>query len=90
VKLTYTVVLVKEKDGRYSVSVPALKGCHTWGDTLPEALQMAEEVILLYVESLTERGLPVPPDNPEVSVSMREAAEACVYKLTVEERAEVA
>ena len=58
--MTYTVVLTREPDGRYDVEVPALKGCHTFGDTLPEALQMAERAILLFTESLRDRGLPVP------------------------------
>jgi predicted RNase H-like HicB family nuclease len=40
--MTYTVAVLRESDGRYSVSVPALKGCHTWGDTLPEALSHAQ------------------------------------------------
>jgi predicted RNase H-like HicB family nuclease len=36
--MVYTVVLVREEVGGYSVHVPALEGCHTEGDTLPEAL----------------------------------------------------
>jgi len=36
--MTYTVVLERERDGGFSVHVPALRGCHTQGDDLPEAL----------------------------------------------------
>jgi len=36
--MTYTVVLMREEGGGYSVSAPALQGCHTQGDTLAEAL----------------------------------------------------
>ncbi len=87
---TYTVVLMRENDGGYSVSVPALKGCHTQGETLAEALLMAEEAIRLYVEVLEEDAKPIPPDEPNVSVNMREATEALVYRLTVREPTAVA
>ena len=42
--------LVKEKDGGYSASVPVLRGCHSQGDTLDEALQNIKEAAELYVE----------------------------------------
>ena len=87
---TYTVVLMREEDGGYSVSVPALKGCHTQGDALAEALLMAEDVIRLYLQVLEEDGKSIPPDTPNVSVNMREATEALVYRLTVREAAAVA
>ena len=88
--MTYTAVLIREEDGGYSVSVPALRGCHTQGDTLAEALLMAEDAARLYLEVLKEDGKPVPPDKPDVSVDMRGASEALVYRLTVREAAAVA
>jgi len=87
---TYTVVLMREEDGGYSVSVPALKGCHTQGDTLAEALLMAEDAIRLYLDVLQEDGKLIPPDTPNVTVNMRSATEALVYRLTVREAAAVA
>jgi predicted RNase H-like HicB family nuclease len=87
---TYTVVLLREEDGGYSVSVPALKGCHTQGDTLAEALLMAEDAMRLYLEVLEEDGKPIPPDKPDVRVNMRGASEALLYRLTVREGAPVA
>ncbi len=89
-KLTYTVVLTREQDGRYSVFVPALDGCFTWGKTVPHALQMAEEAIQLYLEVLQEDGEPIPRDTRRVSFDMATATEALVYKLTVREAATVA
>ncbi len=83
--MTYTVVLLRESDGGYSVSVPALKGCHTQGDTLAEALLMAEDAIRLYLEVLEEDGKPIPPDKPNVRVNMRHSTEALVYRLTLRE-----
>ena len=89
-ELTYTVVLMREEDGGYSVSVPALKGCHTQGDDLPEALWMTQDAIQGYLAVLEEDGDPIPPDSPQVSFDMAAATEALVYKLTVREAAAVA
>jgi len=86
---TYTVVLMREEDGGYSVSVPALRGCHTQGQNLAEALFMAEDAIRLYLEVLQEDGKAVPPDKPDVRVNMRDATEALVYRLTLREPAAV-
>ena len=63
--LTYTVVLLREEVGGFSVSVPALPGCHTQGETVPECLDMAREAIQGYVRSLQKRGQPVPKDVGE-------------------------
>lgn len=88
--MTYTVVLLKERDGGYSVSVLALKGCHTQGDSLPEALDMAKEAIQCHVESLQNHGEPIPPDVDTVAFDWGDATEASVYKVTVAEAVPVA
>ncbi len=88
--MVYTIVVMREDDGRYSVVVPALNNLATFGRTLPEALRMAEEAIILYIEALEEDGEPIPTDNPNVSVDMSEAQEAFVYRLSVEEARAVA
>ena len=87
---TYTVVLLKEREGGYSVSVPALKGCHTQGEDLPEALWMAEDAIRLYLESLEGAAQPMPSDVETFTIDMGDAKEAAVYKVTVREAAPVA
>ena len=88
--ITYTVAVLKEKDGRYSVIVPALEGCATWGDTLPEALRMAEEAILAYVDGLDALGKSIPSDVEAITVNLGDAAEAAVYKVAAREEAKVA
>jgi len=40
-----------EEEG-YNVSVPALEGCFTQGDTEEEALENAKEAILCYLEGI--------------------------------------
>jgi len=56
----YTVVLETEKDGGFVVSVPALPGCFTQGDSRDEALRNAREAIAAYVEELRARGEEIP------------------------------
>jgi len=88
--MTYTVVAIREEDGRYSVMCPALNDAGSFGDTLAEALVMATEAIALYIQTLRERGWPVPEDNPHVDIDMSDALEAFVYKLPIREIPEAA
>ena len=61
--LSFTIVLIPEEDGGYSVDVPSLPGCVTQGDTREEAIAMAKEAIGLYIESLKADGETVPPER---------------------------
>jgi len=88
--MTYTVVLEREEDGRYTVSVPALEGCISWGDTVEHALAMARDAIAVFVEHLEAHGLPVPTDDPRVTVDVSEATQVVVTRVTVGEAAAVA
>jgi antitoxin HicB len=56
----YDVVLVPEDEGGFSVSVPALPGCASQGETREEALAMVREAIEGYLESLLAHDDPVP------------------------------
>ena len=60
----YTVVIDPEPDGSaHNVSVPALPGCYTWGETIEEALRMAREAIASHIAALTDLGEPVPVET---------------------------
>ena len=61
--LSYRILLRKEPEGGYTVIVPSLPGCVTFGDTLEEGIEMAKEAIQLYIESLKEHGEPVPTEE---------------------------
>ncbi|HJH25841.1 MAG TPA: type II toxin-antitoxin system HicB family antitoxin [Methanophagales archaeon] len=49
------IVLEQEEDGAYSVHCPALKGCHSQGETREEALKNIQEAIQLYLEVSNEK-----------------------------------
>lgn len=67
---TYKIHLHQEEEGGYTVIVPALPGCITFGETIEEALQMAKEAIQLYLEELTERGEMIPDDSQTLSYEL--------------------
>ncbi|HEV8715631.1 MAG TPA: type II toxin-antitoxin system HicB family antitoxin [Candidatus Binatia bacterium] len=60
--MRYTVILEPEEEGGFHVWCPALKGCHSQGETKEEALVNIREAIAAYLESLQDEGLPFPAD----------------------------
>jgi antitoxin HicB len=89
---SYTVLLRTEPEGGYTVLVPALPGCVTCGDTIDEALRMAEEAIGCHVDALRDLGQSIPQDGPEFTLSAKElTGTLLVYRMSPEgEVAEVA
>ncbi|NPV61751.1 MAG: type II toxin-antitoxin system HicB family antitoxin [Methanotrichaceae archaeon] len=63
--LRYKVLLRKEEDGTYTVIVPSLPGCLTFGRTVEEALEMAREAIEGFVACMIERGEEVPVETDD-------------------------
>jgi len=61
--LRYKISLRKEPEGGYTVTVPSLPGCVTYGDTIEEAINMAREAIQLYIESLKAHGEEIPTED---------------------------
>jgi predicted RNase H-like HicB family nuclease len=62
-RLTYTVVFAPAEEGGYVVTVPALPGCITQGDTFTEARAMAEDAILGYIEALQKLHEDIPLEH---------------------------
>ena len=58
--MNYPVVLHKDRDSDYGVTVPDLPGCFSAGKTVDEALAMAKEAIELHLEGLIHEGQPIP------------------------------
>ncbi|GAH53203.1 unnamed protein product [marine sediment metagenome] len=74
--LNYRILLRKEPEGGYTVIVPSLPGCVTYGDTIEDAINMAREAIDLYLESLREHGEEIPTEESTLE-----------YTLTIEDYA---
>jgi len=63
----FKVILEWNEDGGgYTVTIPALPGCITEGDTLEEVLNNAREAIIGYLEVLKMKGEPIPMKEPQI------------------------
>lgn len=71
--MRYTVVLEQEPDGGYVVSVPALPGCVSQGDSREDALANIREAIQLYVDDCRAAGDPVPTEAGKEIVEVEAA-----------------
>lgn len=61
---TYTIILDPDpEEGGYTVTVPALPGCITQGDTVSQCIGRAQEAIAGYIRSLELAGEPVPEET---------------------------
>lgn len=60
--MRYTVILEAETEGGFHVWCPALKGCHSQGESQEEALTNIREAITVYLESVQADGLALPTD----------------------------
>jgi antitoxin HicB len=63
-QLTYTIEVHEPQEGErgFWVSVPALPGCFTQGQTYEEAVERAHEAIACHLEALLKRGEIIPEE----------------------------
>lgn len=66
----FTAVFDPAEEGGYTVTVPSLPGCITEGDTFEEAMEMAEEAISGYLESLRKNNESIPEEKRSSFVSV--------------------
>ena len=58
--MRFAVVVHKDPDSCYGVTVPGLPGCFSAGDTLDEAVKSTSEAIACHIEGLLMDGEAVP------------------------------
>jgi len=68
--LSYKILLHKEPEGSYTVTVPALPGCVTYGDNIDHAILMAKEAVELYIAELKATGQQIPDDSTTLEFSL--------------------
>ena len=73
-KEMYPAIFSSDGDEGYTVSFPDLPGCVTEGNTLAEAVDMAEDALGLYLYSLSEdkEEFPVPMSPMDIQFSSGE------------------
>ena len=81
--MRYTILLHPEEEGGFSVTVPALDGCVTQGDTFEEAIENARDAIEGHLAVLKKHGWDIPierqpivPVSLEVDIPIAETATA--------------
>jgi predicted RNase H-like HicB family nuclease len=74
--MNYRILLRREPEGGYTVTVPSLPGCVTYGKGVEEAIEMAKEAIELYLDSLREHGEEIPTDEGTLEYTLRVGAHA--------------
>lgn len=72
-KLQLNVIFRSEQEGGFTVIVPSLPGCITYGTNLEEATRMAHEAIGLYIEDLIADKEPIPLDAQSYLTKMEVA-----------------
>ena len=65
IEYRYTVVFEPAEEGGFVVTVPALPGLVTEGDSLEEAREMVKDAIRGYLESLQKHGEEIPLEQGE-------------------------
>lgn len=58
----YTIVLRPDDNGTFIAYVPAIDGCHAWGETSQEARAELDNVFAMIQEEYQEAGDSLPKD----------------------------
>ena len=57
----YTAIFEQDKEfGGFTVSIPALQGCISEGDTFEDALENIQEAAILYLDVMKEENKKIP------------------------------
>ncbi|KKQ74351.1 MAG: Toxin-antitoxin system, antitoxin component, HicB family [Candidatus Woesebacteria bacterium GW2011_GWB1_38_5b] len=67
--LKYTAIFEPAEEGGYVVSVPALPGCVSQGETFEEAVSMIKDAMEGYLEVLKEEKQEIPQEGPNVVIT---------------------
>lgn len=59
-KYVYPAIFTEEQNGQFSVSFPDFESCYTSGNSLAEAIEMAEDVLVLTLYDMEEDNQPIP------------------------------
>ena len=65
---SYQINLIPEPEGGYTVMVPALPGCISYGQTMQEATHNARGAIDLHLQNLAAHNEPIPEGHDTLPV----------------------
>jgi predicted RNase H-like HicB family nuclease len=83
--MKYIVLIHKDPDSDFGITVPDLPGCFSAGDSLESALVNAEEAILTHVEGLLIDNEPIPePSSYDEILKLSKKEKATLAVVTVD------
>ena len=74
---TYRIIIEPDENNAFHGYVPALPGCHTWGQTIQETRKNIRDAIDVYLRSLQRDGEKIPEDR---GIEVVETIPAPTYK----------
>ena len=67
-KYVYPAIFEPADEGGYAVSFPDLPGCYSQGESLNEALIMAQSALTQWIEYLADKKMEIPPASDVASI----------------------
>ena len=75
----YTRLFHPEKEGGFSIFFPDIEGCYTQGDTMVEALEMAEDALNLMLWDKEENKEPIPHPSMPQDIRLEDPSDCIVW-----------
>ncbi|MDE6036620.1 MAG: type II toxin-antitoxin system HicB family antitoxin [Ruminococcus sp.] len=63
-KYVYPAIFTPEPNGLFSVDFPDVSGCYTSGESLIDAMEMAEDVLAMMLCFMEQKGESIPSATP--------------------------
>jgi len=90
--MKYPIVIHKDSDSDYGVSIPDLPGCFSAGSTIEEAINMAQEAAECHIEGILIDSEPIPApsdidvhkNNPDYKDGIWALIDIDISKLSLE------
>ena len=92
--MKYSIVIHKDKGSDYSVAIPDLPGCFSAGETIEEAITMAQEAAECHIEGMLMDAEPIPTptdiekqrENPDYKDGTWALIEVDIIKLSLKSK----
>ena len=69
-KYIYPAVFTEEDNGQYAVFFPDVNGCYTCGDSLIDAIEMAEDALTMMLAGAEKDGSSIPDATPVKQIAV--------------------
>ena len=75
----YPAIFHPEKEGGFSIFFPDIEGCYTQGDTMVEAVEMAEDALNLMLWDKEENKEPIPHPSMPQDIRLEDPSDCIVW-----------